>query len=281
MKGLIRLSNRPRNYVCVYLDDAQEPVAEYSPPLRFELDTTRLADGEHNLRIEAYDAHGHMGVRHVPFTVRNGPGIAVQGISHNDVLEGTIPVLVNSYGGANEPNWEASRAETPAAIPTWIWVLAIAIVAWGTFYFVGQWSPTERFADSPTYQPLVTRAQEEPVAVTDTSADDARQGALLYSNLCASCHMADGAGMPGFFPPLAGDPVVLNENGAQHINVVLSGAQGSTIDGVEYMVHMPGFADQLSDEDVALIVNHERTSWGNEAPTVTPADVERVRSGIR
>lgn len=274
------MSDTPRNHVYVYLDGKPEPVADYAPPLRFQLDTTRLADGEHTLRIEAYDAHGHMGVREIPFTVRNGPGIAIEGISHNDILDGTIPVLVNSYGGANEPNWEPSRAETPASIPTWIWVLVIGMVAWGTFYFVGQWSPTERFADSPTYQPLVSQSSEdEPIAATDTSEADARQGALLYSNLCASCHMADGVGMPGFFPPLVGNPTVMDPDGNQHIRVVLTGSQGSTIDGIEYTVPMPPFASQLSDEDVALIVNHERNSWGNEAPNVTPEDVSRVRSG--
>lgn len=273
------MSGKPRNHVFVYLDDNPTPIADYAPPLRFELDTTGLADGEHNLRIEAFDAHGQMGVRHVPFTVRNGPGIAVQGLSHNDVVEGTIPVLVNSYGGANEPNWEPSRAETPAPIPTWIWVLVIGMVAWGTFYFVGQWSPTERFADSPTFQPLVQQALEPVAEVVDTSEADARQGALLYSNLCSSCHMAEGQGVPGIFPPLAGDPVVTDDDPTDHIRVVLTGAQGSTIDGTEYSLAMPAFGSQLSDEEVALIVNHERNSWGNSAANATPEDVARVRAG--
>ncbi len=273
------MSDRPRNHVFVYLDDQPEPIADYAPPLRFDLDTTGLADGEHELRIEAYDAHGHMGVRHVPFTVRNGPGIAVQGITNNDVLEGTIPVLVNSYGGANEPNWEPSRAETPAPIPTWIWVLVIGMVAWGTFYFVGQWSPTGSFAESPTFQPLVDRAPDPVAPVVDTSEQDAREGALLYSNLCSSCHMADGMGVSGLFPPLAGDPVVLDPDGDQHIRIVLNGAQGSTIGGVEYTLTMPAFGSQLSDREVAQVVNHERSSWGNDSPAVTEADVTRVRSG--
>lgn len=274
------MADGPRNFVCVYLDDGAEPIAQYVPPLRFELDTSRLADGEHELRIEAYDAYGHMGVRRIPFTVRNGPGIAVEGIHHNDVLEGVIPILVNSYGGANEPNWEPSRAETPAAIPTWIWVLIVAMFAWGAFYFATQWNPTPAFADAPTYQPLVQRGGDDTAAaVTEDGEEKARQGALLYANLCAGCHMADGAGMPGLFPPLAGDPVVTAASPDDHVRVVLNGAQGSTIDGVTYSAAMPGFAGQLSDEEVALVVNHERSSWGNNAPTVTAEEVARLRAG--
>lgn len=58
---------------------------------------------------------------------------------------------------------------------------------------------------------------------------------------------------------------------------ILHGAQGRTIDGTEYASPMPGFADQLDDDQVAAIVNHERTSWGNDAPTVAAADVAGQR----
>src|SRR5699024_198281 len=168
----ITMDEQRRNFVYVYLNDSEEPIAQYVPPLRFELDTSQLPDGEHELRVEAYDAYGHMGVRKIPFTVRNGPGIAVEGIHHNDVLEGVIPVLVNSYGGANEPNWEPSRAETPAAIPTWIWVLIVGLFAWGAFYFATQWSPTPQFADAPTYQPLVQRGGDDAEAPAGDSAEE-------------------------------------------------------------------------------------------------------------
>jgi cytochrome c oxidase cbb3-type subunit 2 len=83
----------------------------------------------------------------------------------------------------------------------------------------------------------------------------------------------------GVFPPLAGDPVVLDPDPADHIRVILEGAQGSTIAGVTYAAAMPGFGRQLGDEEIALLVNHERSNWGNDAPLVTPEDVARVRSG--
>src|SRR5690606_8758723 len=129
------------NRIDVFLDDGAEPIASYSPPLRFELDTTRLPDGPHTLRVEAYDSFGTKGVKVVRFTVRNGPGIVVSGLRQDDVLEGTVPVLVNSYGGAVESKWEPSRAETPSPVPTWAWVLVIMLVAYGLYYGVQHWNP--------------------------------------------------------------------------------------------------------------------------------------------
>ncbi|WP_227370119.1 cbb3-type cytochrome c oxidase subunit II [Halomonas sp. M20] len=103
--------------------------------------------------------------------------------------------------------------------------------------------------------------------------DASAKGATLYANNCASCHQANGQGLPGTFPPLAGNAVVLAEDPSEHIDTILHGAQGRTIDGTEYASPMPGFADQLDDDQVAAIINHERTSWGNDAPTVTAEDV--------
>ena len=40
---------------------------------------------------------------------------------------------------------------------------------------------------------------------------------------------------------------------------------------------MPAFKDLLNDDDVAAIVNHERTSWGNAAPTVSASEVAKLR----
>jgi mono/diheme cytochrome c family protein len=59
--------------------------------------------------------------------------------------------------------------------------------------------------------------------------------------------------------------------------MVLYGLHGKTIAGVAYAAVMPPFGPQLSDADVAAVVNHERSSWGNEAPLVQPADVTAAR----
>jgi mono/diheme cytochrome c family protein len=58
---------------------------------------------------------------------------------------------------------------------------------------------------------------------------------------------------------------------------VLNGKRGSTIGSITYSSPMPAFRDLLTDVDVAAIVNHERTSWGNAAPTVSASQVAKLR----
>jgi mono/diheme cytochrome c family protein len=91
-------------------------------------------------------------------------------------------------------------------------------------------------------------------------------GATLYLDHCAGCHQSGGRGIPGVFPPLAGNGVVLAADPADILNVVLHGvpAQGK-------YVPMPGFAAQLSDQQVADLANYLRSSWGNAAPANTTA----------
>ena len=102
-------------------------------------------------------------------------------------------------------------------------------------------------------------------------------GASIYASRCATCHQANGAGLAGAFPSLVSDPVVTAADGAEHVRVVLFGRRGVPIGGVSYVSEMPAWAPQLSDDDIAAVINHERTSWGNTAPTVTPALVGTLR----
>lgn len=107
---------------------------------------------------------------------------------------------------------------------------------------------------------------------------ESAQGATLYAARCASCHQSNGEGLPGVFPPLKGDPVVTAKDPARHIEIVLTGLQGKTINGVKYAAAMPAHEHSMTDAEIAAVVNHERTSWGNNAPTVTEEDVAGVRA---
>ncbi|HUH37874.1 MAG TPA: cbb3-type cytochrome c oxidase subunit II [Spongiibacteraceae bacterium] len=121
-------------------------------------------------------------------------------------------------------------------------------------------------------------AAEAASSGTTTRTASGPDGAALYSNNCASCHQANGQGLPGIFPPLAGDPVVLAEDATEHIAIVLHGAHGRTINGRTYASPMPPFGDRFNDAEIAAMVNHERSSWGNNAPTVSAEDVATVRA---
>ncbi len=103
-----------------------------------------------------------------------------------------------------------------------------------------------------------------------------QQGAVLYLDNCSGCHQSRGRGIPGVFPPLAGNGVVLAHDPVDILRVVLSGipARGGYIS-------MPSFAVPLDDTAVAELANYLRTSWGNSAaPNATPMSVARVRAAI-
>ncbi len=115
-------------------------------------------------------------------------------------------------------------------------------------------------------------------ATTGGYAFDAAKGQALFTSTCAPCHQTSGEGIPGAFPPLKGNPAVLDADPTLHLQTILQGAHGKTIGGVAYSSVMPPFAGQLSDTDVANIANHERTSWGNSAKQVAPSEVAAVRA---
>jgi len=283
--------------VKIYIDAATEPVAAYRPPARFHLDTRQLRDGDHLLRIEAVDAVGNVGVRTIPFVVANGPGITVTGLRAGSRIRGEVDIDVNAFG-ADEP-FDPVRAESSGPIPVWTWVLIVVIALWAGWYGLEYFSTPAEFARTPTYAPngAVAAAQEpavpvaagasQPQAAVGKNAavgsknvagfDYSATGEQVYSSNCASCHGAEGAGTPGVFPPLANDPVVNSGDAEQHIKIVLHGLSGKSIGGTKYAGQMPAFASQLSDEQIAAVIDHERTSWGNHGSTVTPSQITKDR----
>lgn len=109
-------------------------------------------------------------------------------------------------------------------------------------------------------------------------AFDAAAGAKLFAANCAACHGAQGAGLPGVFPSLHGNPVVVAADPSEHIATVLHGAHGKAINGATYAAAMPPFAAVLTDQQIADIIDFERTAWGNRAPIVTAQDVAALRA---
>ncbi len=114
------------------------------------------------------------------------------------------------------------------------------------------------------------------------AAADGSSGERLYM-LCATCHQANGLGLPGTFPPLAASEYATAANPAAPIQVVLRGMTGAlTVKGVEYNGFMPpyGTGAELDDEDVAAVLTYVRSSWGNSASPITPEQVAKERAAV-
>lgn len=101
-------------------------------------------------------------------------------------------------------------------------------------------------------------------------------GEQKYGQICASCHMANGQGIEGNFPPLAGSEWLLG-NPDVPISIVLHGLQGEIeVKGAKYNGAMQPWA-MLPDEDIAAILTYTRQAWGNSAGPVTPEQVKAIR----
>ena len=127
---------KDKSIIYVFIDEDVKPVAELTSPVNFELDTTRLVDGKHQLKIVSRDPSGKEGIRLIPFEVRNGPAIAIEGIKEGAVVDGIVPLMINAYGKGDAKNFLITGSETPQSIPYWIFVLIILFLAWGIYFGV-------------------------------------------------------------------------------------------------------------------------------------------------
>jgi mono/diheme cytochrome c family protein len=113
------------------------------------------------------------------------------------------------------------------------------------------------------------------------NGDAGARGAQLYLDNCAACHRPDGKGYQGVFPALAGNPVVAAAPSDSVIRIVLEGMKTARTDSTPAQFSMPSFAQRLSDQDVADVATFIRASWGNQAATVSAAEVKQQRASPR
>ena len=112
---------------------------------------------------------------------------------------------------------------------------------------------------------LVTPAALLNVSASKASAQDDSGGAAIYSESCASCHQANGQGVEGSFPPLAGNKKAAK---ADYVEMVVEdGLEGEIkVDGVTYDATMPP-VEGLSDAEVDSVVEYVGTLAKTEADT--------------
>ena len=129
-----------KSTIFIFLDEEPKPIAEFISPVNFELDTRKMVDGKHTLKIVSRDPTGKEGLRIVPFEVRNGPSIAIEGIKENAVVDGVLPLMINAYGKGDQKTFLIEGSETPQSIPSWVWILIIGF-AGGVLYYLITYLP--------------------------------------------------------------------------------------------------------------------------------------------
>ena len=128
-----------------------------------------------------------------------------------------------------------------------------------------------------------------PVDVVELTAEEKESmrlekkissGEKIFAARCASCHQANGMGIEGQFPPLAGSEWVSADAGVIS-NIILKGLKGEiSVNGVKYgtsaAVNMA--AVPISDREIANVSTYVRQAWGNDSVEVTEEFVSQVRS---
>jgi mono/diheme cytochrome c family protein len=109
----------------------------------------------------------------------------------------------------------------------------------------------------------------------DMKASVAR-GKDVYANYCVTCHLEQGEGIPGVYPPLAKSDYLMVDK-KRSIIIALKGLNGEIkVNGVLYNVDMSSF--DLSDEKVSDVLNYIRNSFGNKGEPVEPEEVKALRN---
>ncbi|RMH90926.1 nitrite reductase, copper-containing [Lysobacter pythonis] len=128
---------------------------------------------------------------------------------------------------------------------------------------------------APNRQAVATAAASAK-AGNLTREEQIAAGKILFAGTCSTCHGADGKGMEGVFPPLAGSDYV-KANPGRLPEIILHGLQGPvTVNGKDYNSVMPPMA-QLTDDEVANISTYVLNNWGNPGGQVSKEQAAAAR----
>ena len=221
---------------------------------------------------------GHCSACH---TRRNALGASADML---DLSGGLIP-MQNWYAPALNSSAEAGVSEWPVEHVVRMLQTGIAprggvlgpmaeVVLSSTQY----WSEPDLRAMAVFLQALPQTARPPPKDAGAAMPSVAERGASIYEHQCSQCHGDQGQGVSGAYPALAGNRAVLMHEPANLVQIVLNGGFAPATAGNPRPFGMPPYVLILSDADVAAVLTHLRTSWGNRAPLVSEFEVSRQRS---
>ncbi len=118
----------------------------------------------------------------------------------------------------------------------------------------------------------------KPKLSQSTMASSTPAAQAIYAKHCATCHGDHGEGKAGRYPSLAGNPAVVLVQPDNLIQMALYGGYGPSTQDRPRPYGMPPYLFTLNNQQIADVLNHIRSQWGNQAPAVSPVQVDRVRA---
>jgi mono/diheme cytochrome c family protein len=101
-------------------------------------------------------------------------------------------------------------------------------------------------------------------------------GQKVYKSQCAICHQIDGSGVAGNQPALAASSITNGDKEAL-LEVILRGSSAVVLaERDAYSTYMASYS-HLKDLEIAAVASYIRTSFGNNASTVTESEVAAQR----
>src|SRR5207247_8288683 len=107
------------------------------------------------------------------------------------------------------------------------------------------------------------------------------RGKKIFAANCQTCHQANGLGVAGQYPPLAGSE--FTNGGSRRMGmIVLKGLQGPvTVKGQKFgSAVMQPWDKTLTDQKIADVLTYERSEWGNSASAVTGEQIAALRKEL-
>ena len=132
---------------------------------------------------------------------------------------------------------------------------------------------TQRQKNEPLASPI-----DAPTSLAKPSAKVLNLGAKLYEQHCEQCHQNQGEGIAGAYPALAKNRAVLLKDSTNLVQAVLYGGYPAATSLNPRPFGMPPYILTLEDKDIAAVLTHIRTQWGNQAPEITALQVNRIRA---
>lgn len=216
------------------------------------------------------DTLGHCGQCHTP---RNKLGA----IQHDKHLQGAV---ISGYEAPNlEADAIAGRGWDDASLRTFMREGrssqgSMYSEMYPVFHHSTRYLDDEDLAAMSRY--LLGANSPEPKALESASDDTDSAGRQLYLNSCAGCHGANGEGAPHVASAMTGNTTLRLDSPRNLIKVIHDGIAERAFTGFERAQAMPGFADQLSDDEIATLATYLRRRWGGHQDAVDTATVADI-----